>query len=363
MNNRVAILYDRLDGPESSPDQRDVLFQAQAVAGALRELGYAPYDLPVSMDFGAFLHSLRSDPPLFTFNLMESIEGQGRLIHLAPCLLDALGIPYTGCGTDALYTTSNKLLAKRKLQGAGILTPHFYSMDDLQSPEARVKGTFIIKSVWEHASIGIGDDSVVAVKRGTRLLQEMQRRLRTLGGECFAETYIQGREFNLSLLAAHNGPEVLPPAEIRFDDYPRGKRHMVCYRAKWDEDSFEYRHTPRRFTFLPADAPLLERLKKLSRECWDLFGLRGYARVDFRVDREGRPWILEINTNPCLSPDAGFAAAADRAGITFSQMIATILQAMNRGAAERRNPIPLRRAHGMKGHRLPCFASDASTTI
>jgi len=339
MNNRVAILYDRLDGPKSRPDHRDVLVQAEAVAAALRELGYAPYDLPVSMDFGAFLHSLRSDPPLFTFNLMESIEGQGRLIHLAPCLLDALAIPYTGCRADALYATSNKLLAKRILQKAGILTPRFFSMSDLGSSAARVDGTFIIKSVWEHASIGIGDDSVVTLKRGSQLLQEMQSRLQPLGGECFAETFIEGREFNISLLAARNGPEVLPPAEIRFDEYPPGKRRMVCYRAKWDEDSFEYRHTPRSFTFSKKDAPLLERLAKLARQCWHLFHLRGYARVDFRVDREGRPWILEINANPCLSPDAGFAAAADKAGITFSRMIAGILRAMNDDEAEQPGPI------------------------
>lgn len=334
MSNRVAILYDRPDGPKSNADHRDALIQTEAVADALKELGYDPYDLAVTMDFGAFLQALKSHPPCFAFNLTESVEGQGSLIHLASSLLDALGIPYTGSGTDAIYITSNKLLAKRMLQATGIPTPDFFSMGDLRRSGAVVRGTFIIKSVWEHASIGIGEDSVVSVMQGTELLHEMKDRLHTLGGRCFAETYIEGREFNLSLLDARDGPEVLPPAEIRFDAYPPGKRRMVCYRAKWDEGSFEYCHTPRRFSFPPDDAPLLESLEQLARQCWHLFGLRGYARVDFRVDEAGRPWVLEINSNPCLSPDAGFAAAAKQAGITFFRTIRRILRAMNEDGAE-----------------------------
>jgi GNAT superfamily N-acetyltransferase len=101
---------------------------------------------------------------------------------------------------------------------------------------------------------------------------------------------------------------------------------MVGYRAKWDPASFEYQHTPRRFDFPPEDTPLLLRLRELCLQCWELFTLGGYARVDFRVDHQGNPWILEVNANPCLSPDAGFAAALGQAGISFDQAIAQILR-------------------------------------
>jgi D-alanine-D-alanine ligase len=100
---------------------------------------------------------------------------------------------------------------------------------------------------------------------------------------------------------------------------------IVGYRAKWDESSDEFQNTPRRFDFPPQDAALLERLKSLAVQCWEGFGLNGYARVDFRVDGAGRPWILEINTNPCLSPDAGFAAALQASGVAFTAAIARIL--------------------------------------
>jgi D-alanine-D-alanine ligase len=162
-------------------------------------------------------------------------------------------------------------------------------------------------------------------------LAEMERKF----GDCFAESYVHGREFNLSVLAGAGGPEVLPPAEIVFEAYPEGKPRIVGYRAKWDETSFEYTHTVRRFEFAGADAPLIGALGSLALRCWDLFGLRGYARVDFRVDESGGPWILEVNANPCISPDAGFVAAAERAGLSFEHVVERIVDDLPGLAATR----------------------------
>ena len=172
----------------------------------------------------------------------------------------------------------------------------------------------------------VGGGDLAAVRH--RLRQQVEH----WGGAWFAEEYIDGREFNIAVLASPRGPETLPPAEIDFSAFPAGKRRVVGYRAKWAEDSFEYGNTPRRFDFPPADDRLLEELQHLARQCWRLFTLRGYVRVDFRVDSQRRPWILEINTNPCLSPDAGFAAAIERGQIGFDRAVQRILDdACNRG--------------------------------
>ena len=143
----------------------------------------------------------------------------------------------------------------------------------------------------------------------------------------FVERYVEGREFNIALLGdgSGSGPRNLPPAEIDFIGYPQGKPRIVGYKAKWAEGSYEYHNTPQRYDFPREDTPLLEILVSLSRRCWDLFGLRGYARVDFRVDAAHTPWVLEVNTNPCVSPDAGFMAAADRAGLTLADVVYCIL--------------------------------------
>lgn len=321
----MVVLYDRLPEEGGSLDQQDVLMQAEAVEQALVDLGHEPTRLTVSMDLRSLAEDLRREDPALVINLVESVEGHGRLIHVAPALLDVLDIPYTGSPADALYVTSNKLLTKRLLAGAGIPTPESLSMEAAKGRDTPLDEAYIIKSVWEHASVGIEDDSVVSVRDAHHLHLKMMDRRRKLGGACFAERYIEGREFNQSLLASDEGPMVLPPAEILFDDYPVGKRRIVGYDAKWEQASFEYHHTRRTFEFTEGEDPLLLRLAHIARSCWSLFGLKGYGRVDFRVDEENRPWVLEINANPCLSPDAGFVAAAHQAGVEFREIVERII--------------------------------------
>ena len=275
------------------------------------------------------------DPDL-VFNLVESLGGHGRLIHLFPALLDAGGMPYTGSQTEAIWMTSHKVMAKRHMLSAGIPTPAWLGPypNDLTSalspePSLPADGSaqhWIIKSLWEHASVGLESDSIVDKAPGKDIFRELSKRAARLGGACFAEEYIHGREVNLSILAGPDGPQVLPPAEIVFEGYDTSRPLIVGYRAKWKADSHEYHHTPRRFEFDSKDEPLLATLKDLARQCWQVFGLRGYARVDFRVDDTGQPWILEINANPCISPDAGFAAAVNVAGIDFTQAVDRIIQ-------------------------------------
>jgi ribosomal protein S18 acetylase RimI-like enzyme len=186
-------------------------------------------------------------------------------------------------------------------------------------------GRLIIKSVWEHASVGLDDGAVLTPKDPAELLAAMESRRPALGGSCFAEQFIAGRELNLSLLERDLGVEVLPPAEMTFPGEWGDRPKMVGFNAKWMGGSFEHEHTVRTFELDARDAILVERLALLSRQCFALFALRGWARVDFRVDESGQPFILEVNANPCLSPDAGFPAAAARAGLTYTQLVETLV--------------------------------------
>jgi D-alanine-D-alanine ligase len=279
---------------------------------------------------------LESLDPDLVFNLVESLGGHGRLIHLFPVLLDAMGVLYTGSQTETIWMTSHKVMAKRYMLAAGIQTPAWVGPypKDLTStlspkPSSSTDGSaqnWIIKSLWEHASVGLESDSIISKASGIDICMELSKRAAGLGGACFAEDYIHGREFNLSILAGYDGPQVLPPAEIIFEGFDRSRPLIVGYRAKWKTDSFEYRHTPRRFDFDSEDETLLAVLKDLALKCWQVFGLRGYARVDFRVDGHGTPWILEINANPCISPDAGFVATVNAAGIDLTEAVDRIIQ-------------------------------------
>jgi len=322
---KVVILHDVV-ADNAREDELDVLVEATAVSKALSTLGHEPHSVGFSLDLPTVMEAIQKINPDFIFNLVESVAGQGNLIHLAPALLDYLHIPYSGSPTEALYLTSNKLIAKRLLKGHDILTPDWIFGGGSTADEALDNSVFIIKSVWEHASVGIDDNSTLVPKSTEELQKAIDQAQQQWHREFFAERFIDGREFNISVLCGPEGPEVLPHAEIRFIDYPSGKRKIVDFRAKWDEASFEYHHTIRCFDFSPDDHPLLEKLSALAKECWQVFGLGGYARVDFRVDNDGNPWVLEINANPCISPDSGFVAAADRAGINYADFIARILK-------------------------------------
>jgi D-alanine-D-alanine ligase len=123
---------------------------------------------------------------------------------------------------------------------------------------------------------------------------------------------------------------------MRFIDFPPDKPRIVDYSAKWDEDSFEYRNTVRSFEREPGDGPLIARIGERVKACWRLFGLSGYARVDFRVDSAGTPFVLEINANPCISPDGGLVAAAARAELGLVDLVARIVADAGVGRLDRR---------------------------
>ncbi len=319
---RVAILHNAV-APHAAPDEQDVLVQVAAVAQALRDLGHEAGAFGCDLDLGSVASYLDRERPDVVFNLVESLGGHGRLIHLVPDLLEARRQRYAGCPAAAIYLTSHKLLAKQRLRDAGLPTPQWFTASDVDPGVDDADTRWIVKSLWEDASLGMDDTAVVAGTGAARAL--LAARADRPGAPWFAERYIEGREFNLSLLAGPHGVEVLPIAEIVFADFPAQKPRIVGYAAKWDEGSFEYTHTVRRFPEDPAEMPLMARLSDLARACWRLWGLRGWARVDLRVDADGNPWILEANANACLSPDAGYAAAAARAGLAYREIIARIV--------------------------------------
>ena len=322
----IVVLHSEIDSCAPA-DEQDVLTQVEAVSSALRTMGHSAVALPFSLDLPSLSQRLRLESCDFVFNLVETGGGQGRLIHLAPAFLDFLNLPYSGAGTEATFLTSNKLAAKRFLSANRLRTPAWVSLGDSSIKGAFPMGSpFIVKSIWEHASIGLEEDSIVRPEDLNGLRDDIRKRLGQIGAAGFAEQYIDGREFNLAILAGSEGPDVLPPAEIEFIGYEDNRYRIVGYRAKWDDKAFEYHHTPRRFDFGQKDRPLLLSLKRMALRCWKLFDLRGYARVDFRVDREGIPWVLEINSNPCLSPDSGFTAATVRAGLCYEDVIGRIME-------------------------------------
>lgn len=326
---RLVLLLNR-PGPGAGADDRDTLLQAHVVRKALKALGHDVSTVPFSLDLPDTTSFLRGEAPDMVFNLVEGSEGGGHTIHYAPALLEDMGQPFTGAGSSAMALSSNKLFAKAILRANAIPTPDWRSLPALLSTAPEDTGTtgrFIVKSVWEHASLGLDAGAVPEVARAGELCDILCSRAPMLGGECFAERYVEGREFNIAVLDGPNGPQVLPMAEMVFNgDWAEGTR-ILGYAAKWDEGSEAYTTTCRSFAFSPEDADLMDALRRTTLDCWRAFGLCGYARVDFRVGPDNVPLVIDVNANPCLSPDSGFHSALQEAGLPFEEAVMRIVTA------------------------------------
>jgi D-alanine-D-alanine ligase len=252
------------------------------------------------------------------FNLVDALNCDDRLAPLVPARLDALGIGYTGCGTSAFFETLSKVGTKLKLAHAGLPTSE-WSMDGRGlSGEPRV----IVKALWGHGSLGLDETSVVPCVDAPRVVATRTLRLNT---EHFAEAFIEGREFNLPLLQGTSGVEVLPIGEVLFKDTHVPK--IVSYDAKWTPDSAVYISLGKCRFGLEKDEPeLATTLKQLALASWTLFGFTGYASIDFRVDPTGAPFIIDVNPNPFLRPDAEFATAAAETGLSYHDLIGSIIE-------------------------------------
>lgn len=321
MNNRMVLIIHDSVSDEDGLQQQDVLAQRDAISQSLSELHYTVCTYPLTLNLHDLVNMIEQVHPCLVFNLVESIGGHDRLLHMAPAVLETLNIPFTGSGSAPLYMTTGKIEGKKMMVVSNIDTPSWYTLP-LSIHENILPGTYIRKSTWNHASLGIDDNSILEIGNTCHPDEACS----DPRDEMFLETYIDGREFNISLLETPGDVTVLPHAEILFNGFPLHKPRIVNFRGKWDTESFEYKNTTRKFHEDWQHNPMLQNISQIALKCWHLFGLSGYARVDFRVDRHNIPWVLEINANPCLSPDAGFMAAAATAGLTYTETIDCIVQ-------------------------------------
>lgn len=319
---RVLVLHSNVafDAP---PDEQDTLVTAQAVADALRERGHEVLQRAFLPDPAALASALAEAGATRVFNLVESVFGQGELAGLAAAMLERRCVAFTGAPAAAIACAAAKPFTKRILAAAGLPTPDW---SELPSWEGLAeKRHYVVKSANEDASLGLDDGAVVAGAKAAR--ERAALCTARHGGTWFAEVYCPGREFNVSLVEEAGAPRVLPIAEIQFAGWEPERPRLVGYAAKWDARSPDCLNTPRTFGIENESPPLAGALERLACSAWRLLGMRGYARVDFRLDDSGEPMILEINPNPCLEPQAGFAAAALQAGIPYAELIDRILHA------------------------------------
>jgi len=308
---KLAIILHNPVNNVSKEDELDVLDQAILIETALAELGYSSQREVFDTNTSSLISLIKNNNVSVVFNLVETINESGRLSFVAPAMLELLKVPFTGSGAETIFMTTDKIICKTILSFNKIITPSWARY----LAEIDFEKYYIVKPIAEDGSVGIDDALII---RGDEI--------REIPEGYFAEEYIHGREFNISIIGGKASCQVLPPAEMCFsDDYYKTKPRILGYKAKWDETSLEYQNTTRSFQFEDVDANLIAELIKIAEKCWKIFGLRGYARVDVRVGDDNIVKVIEINANPCIAPDSGFIAACKEARLTNTEIINRII--------------------------------------
>ena len=297
-----------------------VLAEVEAVSQALDKLrvGHRVVGVREFEELPGVLSA--SDEPV-VFNLVEGFWTDPNRAILVPTVIRSFGKACTGNDTPGLLLSLDKWQSKTLLAAAGIPTPKGLIVPPDKSIPTRdlFDGPYIVKPIQTDASEGIDKTSIVPTG-GKALRQVVQRIHDQLAQPALIEQFIDGRELNISVISRKDEMEVLPLAEIDFSAFETGRPRIVGYEAKWLEDTFEYHHTPR---IIPAPLPkrLTERIRELAVASCRALSCFEYCRVDFRLDKANQPYVLEVNANPDISPDAGFAAAIEAAGISYPAFV------------------------------------------
>lgn len=307
-------------GTEERPDEIDTVQTARAVASSLRRLGFESEEIRVGLDLTP-LAALAAKKPAAVFNLVEALEGRMDLGPLAAVALERFGLRISGAPAASLLLTESKTRMKELLLENDIDTPRWWRSGEPAPDDEMV----IVKPVMEHGSLGIDAGSVV---RGDRAAAQIAEREARFGCAFFAECFVDGREFQVSLLEdGRERVDVLPVQETLFEAFADDRPRIVDYAAKWDPSDPAYSGTPRRFGLETREPDLAAQLAELGWEVWEQFGIAGYARLDVRLSASGAAYVIDVNTNPCLADDAGFMAAAKVAALSFDDVIERIAQA------------------------------------
>ena len=325
---RIVVLYNTdydEEQAKQTPDLTSVRESAKAIARALHESGHTVELTGVhGVEVYSVLERLQRARPELLFNLCESMDNESRNEPTFAGLLDLFKIPYTGADLLALASCLYKHRTKEILDAHGVPTPPYRMLrSEADLADVTLDVPWFVKLAHEDASLGITEANVV------RTPAELAARTRELWAEykmpVLAERFIEGREVNVTVLGWRENTQVLPLHEIDFGAMPADRPRIVSYAAKWDERHVDYAGTkpvPMQ-NLTPETASAIERVAQAAYRAVEL---RDYGRVDLRVDGTGLPWVIDVNPNPDISPDAGVARAAAAAGMTYPQMVARIAE-------------------------------------
>ncbi len=330
----VALVYNAdagiiPDTPEDRGSTADLRHMIRDMARVLRSLGHRVTVLPLAHDLFAFQRKLRHLDPDVVFNQYDDVV-HGALYEMRfAAMVRMMGFPLTGSPALALGLSRYKHMSASLLHGTGIPIPPCTELLERVGDVDRHEWRFplIVQPSQEHAGIGLDRDSIVRSKKALR--QQVRRIVQTYNQPALVQLFLPGREFNVGIVGGKRA-RVMPLAEVNYEELPADIPPIMSYAAKWIETSVEYKKTS---VICPAavEPELARQISDIAMRAFRAVRAWGYSRVDIRLDEAGLPRVLEVNCNASLEEGVALARSADKAGISYPQLLQMILSAALEG--------------------------------
>jgi D-alanine-D-alanine ligase len=294
----------------------------ELMAEKLSKTGLEAYPLNIFDDINILIKDMNKNKPDVIFNFVELYKDDSRLEMNIVGMLELLGIPYTGAPPMALANCQSKVLAKRILNSHDIRTARFILIKkQAKRYNHKLNYPLIIKPAFEDASVGIENSSIVQDAKSLR--ERVDYILTVFQQPALVEEFIDGRELNVAVLGDKE-PVALPISEIDFSEMPDHLYNIVSYQAKWDPNHESYHKT---IPSCPALLPkrIERKAKEIAVDAFKIMGCRDYARIDMRLSRDNKLYVLEVNPNPDLTESAGFMRSAEAAGYNYVKTLKKII--------------------------------------
>jgi D-alanine-D-alanine ligase len=313
------------DDIAGKPDEEVFEYKTEYdVVTGLRDLGHEVQPLGLYDDLTPLRQAIQNFKPHIVFNLLEEFRGKTMLDQNVVSYLELVQVPYTGCNPRGLMIARDKALSKKILHYHRIRVPRFAVVPagrKLRRKPARLEYPLIVKSQVEQASLGIAEASLV--NNDEKLAERIEFMHANVGTSLILEQYVDGRELYVGVMG-NSRLQVLPVWELEIRRLRSDAPRIATRRVKWNLKFQERRGVeigPARD--LPPEVERL--LVKTTKRLYRLLQLSGYARVDFRLDAEGRPYFLEANPNADIGYGEEFAEAAEAAGIDYEPLLDRLL--------------------------------------
>jgi D-alanine-D-alanine ligase len=326
---KVLALFDAMGPPPADGDltaelKKEDRKTERNVLDALAKLEHAAEHLVIFDDLDPLRQKLQTFQPHVIFNLADQFKNNRAFDQNIASFLELQGLHFTGCGSSGLLLCKNKGISKKILGYHRIHVPNFVTIargKRIARPR-KLKFPILVKPLKEEASLGISQASLV--ENDEQFKERVQFIHEKYDNDVIAEEYIEGRELYVGILG-HHRLQVFPIRELVFKQVPPDEPKIATYKAKWDEEYRKRWGLENQFAE-GLDPAVVRKIEDTCKRIYRLLTIDGYARIDLRLTPNNEIYFIEANPNPILAEDEDFAQSAQKAGITYPELIERIMR-------------------------------------